>query len=229
MFVYFINQEVCCTQWFWIILIIGFILSLVLDYIKVKRKLKKADELNHYLNKTLVEKKERICEIIAENDIQREQIRILEEEADGVSEVKYGKEVVKISSQFKGKRVLVADYYEPSFKKIRKNLRRFGLYVDVVRDGKDVIAKIKGGYKYDLIITNNVFKDRTSGPKVLSTLKCIQGFNTPVVIHTVSYNKRTEFLSMGFDDYLEKQASIEELDRVLKKLFKRRKNEGKNK
>ena len=43
------------------------------------------------------------------------------------------------------------------------------------------------------------------GSKCLAELKRIEGFNIPVVLHTISKNKRDYFINeIGFEEYIEK-------------------------
>ena len=51
--------------------------------------------------------------------------------------------------------------------------------------------------------------DDGSGPQCFEELKKIEGFNTPVVIHTVTKNAKFHFVvELGFDGYIEKPFSL---------------------
>ena len=75
-------------------------------------------------------------------------------------------------------------------------------------------------YKYDIIFTNNIYQNGITGPELLQKLRKIDGFSSPVVIHTISTGKREYFIdTVGFDEYLEKPVQIPELEKVLKKFL----------
>lgn len=137
---------------------------------------------------------------------------------------------VKINKNFlfKGKKVIIGDYMETSSLNTMKVLQSFGITVDVVRSGDDIVDRIEHGYKYDLIFTNNVYENGGSGFKTLMKLKSIKGFKTPVIIHTVSVNQRNYFVNeCYFDEYIEKPVTQDAMRPILEKfLKKRRKRNG---
>ncbi len=119
-----------------------------------------------------------------------------------------------------GKKALVGDYFLPSSNNTKSVLESLGFEVDVVTKSEDVIEKIKSNEKYDIIFSNNIYRDGT-GPECLKELKKIKGFNTPVIIHTVSINQEEYFINkIGFDGYIEKPVSVEKLKPILEKIFK---------
>lgn len=213
------DPEIFKNKTLWILLGCGLVLSIILDYMNTKRKLKDANKNIDDLQDELSFCKKCSSDLIDSNNNLNKQIQILEEEADGVDEFTYRDEKIQINPIFKGKRALVADYDDYSSKSTRTKLRSLGLYVDIVRSGFDVINKINNGYCCDIIITNNVFKDSSSGEMVLSAVKEHRGNIPPVVIHTVSHNERNNFISLGFDEYLEKPATQETFKKVLLKLL----------
>ena len=92
--------------------------------------------------------------------------------------------------------------------------------VDIVRSSEDIIDKIKHGYKCDIIFTNNIYKKGPKGPEMLSKLRDIEGFNIPVVIHTISDNERYYFIDVcGFDEYVVKPLSQEKIKPILDKFL----------
>ena len=102
-------------------------------------------------------------------------------------------------------------------------MNSFGIKVDIVRSGKDIIDRIKHGYKYDAIFTNNVYKN-FSGLETLNQLREIDNFHTPIIIHTITQNARHEFVDEdGFDEYIEKPLNIEKVTPILKKFFDKKK------
>ena len=76
----------------------------------------------------------------------------------------------------------------------------------------------KDGNDYDLIITNNTYSNGESGEKVLE-LKEDKDFSIPIVVLTVRHNSRMEFLSAGFDEYIEKPLDEKKVINVFTKFI----------
>ena len=74
-------------------------------------------------------------------------------------------------------------------------------------------------YKYDVIITNNMYdRGNCDGPQLLYELReC--NIKIPIIVLTVSHNKRTEFLSEGFYEYMTKLLDQEKVEDVLPRVF----------
>ena len=101
---------------------------------------------------------------------------------------------------YKGKKALIGNYDSFSSKQTRNMLMLFGISVDIVTTGIDIFERIKNGYQYDIIFTNNIYQIGYTGPELLHKLRALENFNTPVVIHTISRNARTHFIDdIGFD------------------------------
>ena len=125
----------------------------------------------------------------------------------------------KESKPFSGKTALIGDYFLPSYNSTKAVLEDLGFCVDIAKSSEYLIKKIKYGEKYDIIFSNNIYRDGT-GPECLKKLKEIKGFSIPVVIHTVTKNARDNFVNeIGFDDYIEKPVTREKLMPILKKIF----------
>ena len=160
-----------------------------------------------------------------ENEIERyrEQIKFYERNEEDHNYVMIYNKKIKKNNLFKGKRALVGDYIESSSDITIKVLQSFGIKVDIVRSGKDIIDKIAHGYKCDIIFTNNVYKNGGSGESTLYKLKEIKDFDTPVVIHTISDNEREHFIDdCGFDEYIVKPLNQEKVKPILEKLLNSR-------
>lgn len=160
-----------------------------------------------------------------ENEIERyqEQIRVYEKKEESNTYVIINNKKIKKNNLFKGKRALVGDYIECSSDNTIKVLQSFGMIVDVVRSGEDIIDKIKHGYECDIIFTNNIYKHGGSGPSTLYKLKEIKDFDIPVVIHTISDNERKYFIDdCGFDEYIVKPLNQEKVKPILDKLLNSR-------
>lgn len=135
---------------------------------------------------------------------------------------------MKYNPIYKGKKALVGDYLACSYIFTKKALESLGFEVTIVHTKAEVIRRIKNNEKYDIIFSNNVYDDG-SGPQCFEELKKIEGFNTPVVIHTVTKNAKFHFVvELGFDGYIEKPVTQSKLIPVLEKLLQGGNNETKN-
>lgn len=79
--------------------------------------------------------------------------------------------------------------------------------------------RVARGEKFDVIITNNIYRIGCDGPELLQKLKKIEGFNTPVIIHTISEQPTEYFLNLGFDGCLKKPIKQDETIQLLKNLL----------
>lgn len=151
----------------------------------------------------------------------KEQIKIYEKKDEEIKEITFNKnKKIKVNPIYRGKRALVGDYIDSSSALTQKILKSFGMTVDVVRSSDDIIDKIEHGYKCDIIFTNNIYKKGPRGPEMLEKLRDIDGFNIPVVIHTISNNERNYFVNIcGFDEYVVKPLSQEKIKPILDKFL----------
>lgn len=195
---------------FFIFLLIEKVLNLMKELRNIKKNQKEFNKINEFF--------------IKENERLKFQISILEEEEErnmeNDSTIK--KEKIKYNPIYKGKKVIVGNYDKWSAEQARKILRSFGLKVDVVKTGDDIIDRIQNGYKYDIIFTNNLYKNGKyiNGKDVLNKLKDIEQFNIPVVVHTVSVGEREHFINdLKFNEYLEKPLKLDRVEEVLNKLL----------
>lgn len=130
------------------------------------------------------------------------------------------KDNLKFKPIYKGKRALVGDYFAFSYENTKKVLESLGFDVTIALSGKEVIKRIKNGEKYDIIFSNNIYRNGTDKECLLG-LKQIEGFNIPVVIHTITPNERDYFVKeIGFDDYIVKPVTKEKVKPILKRLLK---------
>jgi len=118
-----------------------------------------------------------------------------------------------------GKKVLIGDYDEETSKHTKQALEKFGIIVSLVSSGTDILKKITDKYHYDLIITNNVFKNGCDGLSTMLKLKQLNNFTTPVIICTSSTDKEFFINNCKFDDYLQKPVSEKDINRILQKFF----------
>lgn len=126
--------------------------------------------------------------------------------------------VIKKLDTFKGKRALVGDYSQASFFNTEMVLDSLGFEIVNEKSCNNMYDRLKNGEKYDVIFTNNIYNDGT-GPELVKKLKQLDGFNIPVIIHTISEMPVDYFLNMGFDGCLKKPIKQDETIEVLNKLF----------
>lgn len=159
-----------------------------------------------------------------EDDIYNEDDIELNDEYD--KEIKEYKFIIQENlSKYKTNKkikVLVGDYDTMSISNTIRVLKSMGINTKAARSGREIIKRIKTGETYDLIITNNVYtKGHCDGPETLEILREIDGFNTPVIVLTVSSGKRHLFIGeYGFDEYMCKLLTQEQVIETLPKVIK---------
>ena len=131
-------------------------------------------------------------------------------------QAKYNKSI-KYTTNKKIK-VLIGDYTDSMAPFTNSVLRNMGIETEVVPTASDIIDRVKDGNDYDLIITNNTYSNGESGEKVLE-LKEEKDFSIPIVVLTVRHNSRMEFLSAGFDEYIEKPLDEKKVINVFTKFI----------
>lgn len=97
-------------------------------------------------------------------------------------------------------------------------LESLGMKVTIEESMNKVKDRILKGEQYDIIFTNNIYRSGT-GSQLLQELQEIEGFNTPIIIHTISEKPIQHFLNLGFDGCLKKPIKQEETIKVLKNLL----------
>lgn len=119
-------------------------------------------------------------------------------------------------------KILVGDYNRSSVSNTTLVLESMGLNVTIANSGIEIIERIKNNERYDLIISNNIYNaGHCDGPETLMRLRELDNFNIPVVVLTVSKDKRDMFVNgYGFDEYMEKLLTQEKVIETLPKLFK---------
>lgn len=115
-------------------------------------------------------------------------------------------------------KVLIGDYTDSMAPFTNSVLRNMGIETEVVPTASDIIDRVKDGNDYDLIITNNTYSNGESGENVLE-LKEEKDFSIPIVVLTVRHNSRMEFLSAGFDEYIEKPLDEKKVINVFTKFI----------
>lgn len=201
--------------------IITFIFLLMIVYVLMAQK-------NKYLKETLKNGKklkecnEKCAFYLKENIELKKLVALYEEEKySQIETFNTCSGQIKKEPIYKGKRALIGDYLSISYINTESVLRSLGFSVDIVPKIKNIVDKIKYGEHYDIIFSNNFYHDG-SGQECLEQLKSLKDFNIPVVIHTVDKDKREFFVDqVGFDDYIVKPVSLENVKPILEKLLKK--------
>lgn len=119
-----------------------------------------------------------------------------------------------------GKKVLVVDDNSMNLKVALRLLKKYNLDVETVDSGFSCIDLIKSGKVYDLILLDDMMP-KLSGVNTLKKLKEDSNFNIPTVALTANAisGMREKYLSDGFDDYMSKPISKDELNRIIAKFL----------
>ena len=181
-------------------------------------------EQNKKYNVQIFDKNKQLSNIMAEIDYYKNECRNLNK----IIEINKPTEFKKISKNdltyeplYEGKKALIGDYFAPSYNNTKTVLESLGFDVTIALSGKELVRKIKDKEKYDIIFSNNIYQNGT-GEECLKELKEIEDFNIPVVIHTITKNARYQFVDeIGFDDYIEKPVTKENVKPVLKRLLEK--------
>ena len=115
------------------------------------------------------------------------------------------------------KLVLVVDDNKINLKVAERLLETYGITTECVESGFICIDNLKNGKKYDLILMDDMMP-KLSGVETLHKIKeQIPDFNIPTVALTANAltGMREKYLADGFDDYLAKPISKDELNRVI--------------
>ncbi len=120
------------------------------------------------------------------------------------------------------KRVLIVDDSPLNIKVARKNIEKLGLNVDECDSGQKCLDKINQGEKYDLILMD-IMMPEMSGETTLSKLKEKSDFNTPVIALTADAiaGAREKYISEGFDEYITKPFTKEEIKEKIDLLLRK--------
>ena len=117
----------------------------------------------------------------------------------------------------KDKLVLVVDDNKINLKVAERLLETYGVKTECVESGFICIDNLKNGKKYDLILMDDMMP-RMSGVETLKKIKSeIKDFNIPVIALTANAltGMKEKYINDGFDDYLAKPISKDQLNRVI--------------
>ena len=210
-----------------ILIILGLICALILQKENYQNKLKGYEEQQIELNEKCSIYAKENKELTTKNSVFFNENINLKEMLNKFEEEEYDRlgcyktcngDLIK-EPIYEGKKALIGDYMASSFNNTKKVLQSLGFTVDIEKRQDDVINRLSYGNDYDIIFTNNVYPDG-SGPELLKELKSFEGFSTPVVIHTISKNQKEYFVDyLGFDGYIEKPVTPDDLKPILEEIF----------
>lgn len=116
-------------------------------------------------------------------------------------------------------KLLLGDYDVESISYTVYVLKSMGIEITVVKSGLEIYKRILDGEKYDLIITNNIYKTgKLDGYPLLKELKQLSNFNIPVIVLTTSSAGRDLFVDeYGFSDYIQKKITQDDVKNIFSK------------
>ena len=119
------------------------------------------------------------------------------------------------------KKILIVDDNKLNIKVAKKALSNFNFELDECYSGIECIEKINSGKSYDLILMD-IMMPGMGGETTLSKLKEKSNFNTPVIALTADAvsGAKEKYISLGFNDYIAKPFSRDQIKSKLDKIFK---------
>jgi signal transduction histidine kinase/CheY-like chemotaxis protein len=114
--------------------------------------------------------------------------------------------------------VLVAEDNEINIKVAQTIFSNLGLKIDVAKDGKEAIEKVKSNV-YDIVFMDLVMPD-TDGMQATVEIRAL-GYTMPIVAMTATANSKTKSkaISTGMNDYIIKPVKLESIRNLLLKWF----------
>ena len=126
-----------------------------------------------------------------------------------------------VNIDYSSKRLLLVDDNALNIKVAKKSLSQLNCQIDDVNNGNSCIEKIKAGEVYDVILLD-IMMPGLSGSETLKELKNIPGFNMPVIALTADAiaGAKERYLQEGFNDYIAKPFSRDQIKEKLDIIFK---------
>lgn len=114
--------------------------------------------------------------------------------------------------------ILIVDDSLTNLKIEQRHLEYFGLTTEVCNSGEECIEKIYEGKSYNVILMDDMMPN-LSGTETMLKLKNEYGYDKPIIVLTANAvdTQRDEYLSKGFDDFISKPVSREQLYETIKK------------
>ena len=130
-------------------------------------------------------------------------------------------EGVPTIGEYGGKRILLADDNSLNIKVAKRALKDFNFIIDEAKDGNEAVEKVKSGIKYDLILMD-IMMPNLNGEDAFKKLKEDPNFNVPKIALTADAvaGAAEHYKEIGFNDYLAKPFTREQIKEKLDVLFK---------
>jgi signal transduction histidine kinase/ActR/RegA family two-component response regulator len=122
--------------------------------------------------------------------------------------------------------VLIVDDVGTNLYVAKGLLAPYELIIDIAESGYETIEKIKSGKVYDIVFMDHMMPEM-DGVETTKNLREM-GYSHPIVALTANavMGQAEMFLSNGFDDFISKPIDIRELNAVLNKLIRDKRNIG---
>ena len=123
-------------------------------------------------------------------------------------------------NRFAEKNLLIVDDNKMNIKVAERALDGLGFLIDEAMSGDEAI-KMVGSKPYDLILMD-IMMPGMSGDECLLELKKMENFSTPVIALTADAlaGAREKYLNIGFDEYIAKPFSKEQIVEQIEKILK---------
>ena len=130
-------------------------------------------------------------------------------------------EGVPTVGEYGGRRILLADDNALNIKVAKRALKDFNFEIDEVKDGQEALDKVRSGIKYDLILMD-IMMPNMNGEEAFKELKKDPNFNVPTIALTADAvtGAVEHYKEVGFDDYLAKPFTREQIKEKLDLLLK---------
>ena len=147
------------------------------------------------------------------------------EENNKDEHLKYAQIQKDVNNELSNKKVLIVDDNNLNIKVAQRVLSTFDFDIDTCKSGKECLDKVNLGNKYDLILMD-IMMPEMDGEMTLSKLKKIPNFNVPVIALTADAvaGAKEKYLSEGFEDYLPKPFTKDQMTEKIKNIFDKKKN-----
>ena len=124
-------------------------------------------------------------------------------------------------SKYAGKRILIADDNKLNIKVAKKALQDFDFVIDECADGEQCLSKVINGDEYDLILMD-IMMPNMNGEEAFAKLKENPNFHIPTIALTADAlsGAKEKYESQGFNDYIAKPFSRDQIKEKLDKIFK---------
>ena len=123
-------------------------------------------------------------------------------------------------NMYLGKKALVGDYFKFSYFNTINVLKFLGFEVTLEKAYYNMKDRIQNKEPFDIIFSNNIYQVGKSGPDLVKFAKSIEGFNIPIIVHTISKNTHNIFIEHHrFDGYIEKPLITDKVVSVIKDLI----------